>query len=142
MIPTSLFRLLAGPFGIPLIGLAYIMGKIIVRHLVHAAIDHVYDFWSTLAWFGVDATLLSLSVSVACQVPNKLRFDPQQAHAWYFCFVFSALISLFLYLFFTKRRDRLQQVRPYEDFLLSCYVTGLWLSGFLWFWKVLNTLKT
>ena len=141
MISTSLLQLLAGPYGIPIIGLAYIVGKIIIRHFVHAAIDHEYDFWSTLAWFGVDTTLLSLSVSAACQVHIKLGLNSQQTHAWYFVFVISVLATVFVYLFFTKRRDKLNQLRPYMDLGLFCYMTVLWFVGFAWFWKVLKALK-
>jgi hypothetical protein len=143
------FRLITGDYFAPVIGLTYILIKIVLRHFIHRAIDHPYDFWGVIAWFSVDLTLLSLSVSAASNVAAKQQCTTQQTVLWYVTFGFSLLIAAFCYLFFVKRRDKLEkgkrnkksQIRPYPDWGLGLYLSGGWLIGFAWFWATLRALK-
>jgi hypothetical protein len=125
----------------PTIGLFYIVAKIFFRHLIHSAINHVYDFWSTLAWFSVDLCLLSLAVCAGSKAHAKMGFTHEETIFLYAVFVSSLLLVFFAYLFFTQRRDGLENIRPYKDARLAAYMTFSWFVGFAWFWTVLEALK-
>lgn len=134
-------RLANSSYFAPTIGLFYICTKILIRHLIHSAINHAYDFWSTLAWFSVDLCLLSLAVCAAGKGHIKMGFTYEESIFLYAVFVVCLVLVFFAYLFFTKRRDRLDNARPYKDFGLAGYMAGSWLVGFAWFWAVLEALK-
>ena len=133
---------LMGSYSIPVIGLTYIVFKLLIKHLIHKAIDHDFDLWDVIAWFSVDVTLLSLSVCAASDVPRRLNLTPQEALYWYIIFIFFCVLNSFCYLFFTKRRDSLQKIRPYKDWKLSALLSFSWLIGFAWFWGTLDALKS
>lgn len=142
------FHGIVGDYFAPVIGLAYILMKIVLRHIIHKAIDHSYDLWGVIAWFSVDITLLSLAVCAASNVPAKRGFSQQQSVMWYVTFVFFFIIAAFCYLFFVKRRNRLDKgkkkrdhIRPYKDLGLSLYLSFGWFIGFGWFWATLRALK-
>src|SRR5947209_5082124 len=147
---------ITGEFFAPVIGLVYILVKVVLRHIIHKAIDHDYDFWGVIAWFSVDITLLSLSVCAASNVPAKLALSHQESIFWYLAFVFFFIMAAFCYLFFVKRKNRLEKemgkdkkgkkdkkdkVPPYKDLRLSFYLSTGWFIGFAWFWATLRALK-
>jgi uncharacterized membrane protein YbhN (UPF0104 family) len=147
---TRLIVAVTGDYFAPMIGLTYIIVKIVLRHLIHKAIDHVYDFWGVIAWFSVDITLLALSVCAASNVPARLKLSQQESIFWYLAFVFFFILAAFLYLFFVKRRNRLvkdkkkgkDRVLPYKDAGLFIYLSFGWFIGFACFWATLGALHS
>lgn len=137
-----------GEYFAPIINLSYILMKIILRHIIHKAIDHDYDFWGVIAWFSVDITLLSLSVCAAANVTAN-HFSHRGSIFWYLTFIFFFIIAAFCYLFFVKRRNKLDKgkknkkdkVRPYKDWRLSLYLSTGWFIGFACFWATLRALR-
>lgn len=146
---NQLMHGITGEYFAPVIGLMYILVKIALRHLIHKAIDHTYDLWGVIAWFSVDITLLSLSVCAASNVPAKRGLSHQESIFWYVAFIFFFIIAAFCYLFFVKRRNKLDkgkkskkdQVHPYKDLRLTIYLSAGWFIGFGWFWATLRALK-
>lgn len=132
-----------GSYSAPIIGLTYIIVKLFVRHVIHKAIDHDFDMWDVIAWFSVDVTLLSLSVSAATKIhaKPKMGFTGDEIYFFYIIFAAFFLLNATLYLFFTKRRDRLKKIRPYKDWKLGALLCFSWFIGFAWFWGVLDALK-
>jgi hypothetical protein len=129
-------------YSVPIIGLTYIVIKLLIKHLIHKAIDHEFDFWDVMAWFSVDVTLLSISVSIATDVPAKLNMRGPVITYFYIIFIVFCALNSFCYLFFTKRRDNLQKIRPYKDWKLAALLSISWLIGFAWFWGTLDALKS
>lgn len=140
---ARVIRFLMEGYSAPVFGLTYIVVKLFIKHIIHKAIDHEFDLWDVFAWFGVDITLLSLSISAASKIhaKPKLNLTGEAAYFFYFIFTVFVLFNAVLYLFFTKRRDSLNKLRPYKDWKLGILLSFSWLIGFAWFWGVLDALK-
>jgi H+/Cl- antiporter ClcA len=146
----QLIHALTTEYFAPSIGLIYILVKITLRHIIHKAIDHNYDVWGVISWFSVDITLLSLSVCTVANAPYNRGLNREESILWYLAFVFFFIIATFCYLFFVKRRDKLDKgkkskkdkIQPYKDLRLSFYLSAGWFIGFAWFWVTLTSLKS
>jgi hypothetical protein len=129
-------------YSVPVIGLTYILIKILVKFYIYKAIEHEFDFWDVLAWFSLDIMLLSLSVCVALDVPSqKWNLKPIASYFFYIIFVVFCITNGFCYLYFTKRRDQLEKIPPIKDLKLASLLSVSWAIGFYWFWGIFDALK-
>ena len=135
------FQSLTGDYFSPVVGLFYICAKLLIRHILHKFADAIYDFWGTMAWFGVDIILLSSSISIALQVPEKLHLNYHASVYFYLTILVCFLGTCAFYTFFMKRRRSLEGIRPYCDVRLFLYISTIWLLGFASFWAIVDSLK-
>jgi hypothetical protein len=124
-------------------GLAYIVAKLIIRDITHRAIGHKYDVLGVFAWFGVDIAVLSISVGAATKIHEKMKFlSYEEIVIWYFSCTVCLFFSILLYAWFTKRRDSLKQRKmPEKDLGLATLLSVIWVIGFGLFMVTFNALK-
>lgn len=103
----------------------YLSAKLCVRYFIHISIDHPNDFWSTISWFSVDVCLLSMTTNIASDLPLLLGFNANEIKFWYGVLTVLLIVSLFLYLFFMKRR-KLVGKGPFSDWRLFAMMSGSW----------------
>jgi hypothetical protein len=132
---------LSGVYFAPVMGIVYICCKLVIRHILHKFAEHEYDFWGTMAWFGVDIILLSSSVCVAAKVHARTSNNYATQVLFYISLIMCFFLSCTFYTFFTKRRKSLTGLRPYKDPGLFFYMCAIWFLGFLWFWNTIDLLK-
>jgi hypothetical protein len=138
---AQLLQSLTGPYFAPSMGLLYMSAKLMIRHILHKFAEHVYDFWGTMAWFGVDVILLASSLSIAIRVPEKMKLGYEASVFFYIIILLCFLGTCACYTFFTKRRNLLNGARPHRDFRLFLYLSVNWFLGFAWFWAIIDSVR-
>jgi hypothetical protein len=124
-----------GDIFLPLLGLIYVTGKIIIKWCIRNAFSVDFDFWEVMSWFGVDLACFNLLLSAKCKthifLKEKYALTYESVVCWYVFLTACFLGSIFLYGLFGRRRSNHNNTTPLNDLWLTVWITVMWLIGFL-----------
>ena len=122
------------------VGIMYLAGKIVVRHVIHSLVTYEYDVWAMMAWLGVDLAVLSLSVAIGTEIDARFAFDRHQTVMFFFCLLACTLATGVSYGLFIKRRIVVRNRPAIADWRLAWWLTCSWFFGFLQFVPIVRGL--
>lgn len=128
----NIINIFSGQLFIPLMGLFYLMAKLIIRNYIHKLImdgGERVDLWPVVAWFGVDLAVLTLTLSITIKAPQMKGYAYQESVVWYVFMGFFIIMSCLFYGTFMKTRKSLSNISPLKSFklfilLILCIITG------------------
>jgi hypothetical protein len=110
-----------------LLGLVYLILKVIVRHIIRSIADVESDTLDTFAWFGVDLSILALSLAVASDtIFGGTQMDTKVGMLYFFGF---ALFGILAYGLFTRIRKSTGNHDWARYLKIYFCVSSSWLSG-------------
>lgn len=129
------FALVSGPF--------YIAAKIFIKTMIHrlAAHQSPIDNWTTYVWTSVDLSFLSVSISIATNLPERANFDYHMSVAWYIVICTCFILSCLMYGLFVMNRQKLNGVNPLTSRRLLFNMSGCGFFGIVPFFETINRLQ-
>lgn len=114
------------------LGLAvgYLVVKIIIKVACRMIARTRANWLEVAAWFGVDASVLTLTFSAGARIPWRSGFTDDGTLVWYGILIVCMVMSIGFYVFHLVWRRR-RCVRWKRALLLAFSVTGSWLCGLI-----------
>ncbi len=116
----------------PLIGLFYVIMKIMVKYFIRNSLLLQYDFWEIFSWFGVDLAILNLSLSIGIKIDEVLKKKHNVVYGgvwWYIFLVAGIIIAALIYGYINKRRAK-GGLNIWWHSCLGFLLSASWLIGF------------
>ena len=116
-----------------IIGLIYLLIKIIAKNIIKFIVGFDLDAVDILALFTVDLAFLNCAVSITIDVTSILKYNPAMSIIYYILLVSALLLIILFYINFTIIRRRTTSVSMRKTKLTSCFLINWFLSmGFYW----------